>query len=37
MELVVSEAPCGSYCPVVKDISLDDEALYEAVQQIEHE
>ena len=37
MELVALEGPSGSYCPVVEDMSLDDEGLYEAVAQIEQE
>ena len=40
MELIAAEATAkgdGRYCPVVEDISLDDEALYEAVTQIENE
>ena len=34
MDLVAAEEP--RYCPVAEDISLDDETLYEAVEQIEH-
>ena len=38
-ELIDGERPgSGSwYCPLVEDISLDDDTLYEAVEQIEHE
>ena len=38
MDLVATEG-CSShrYCPVIEDISLDDDTLYEAVEQIEHE
>ena len=34
-ELIDREGP--QYCPVVEDILLDDDTLYEAVEQIEHE
>ena len=38
MELLVAEGPLSAkYLPVVEDISLDDDTLYEAVEQIEHE
>ena len=38
MDLVSAEG-CSShqYCPVIEDISLDDDTLYEAVEQIEYE
>ena len=37
-ELIDGERPRpGSYCPLVEDISLDDDTLYEAVEQIEQE
>ena len=36
MELLEGERP-SRYTPVVEDISLDDETLYEAVEQIEQE
>ena len=29
--------PGSWYCPLVEDISLNDDTLYEAVEQIEHE
>ena len=35
MDLVATEEP--RYCPVVEDISLHDETLHEAVEQIENE
>ena len=34
-ELIDGEGP--RYCPVVEDISLDDDTLYDTVEQIEHE
>ena len=34
---LVSAKEEGRYCPEVEDISLDDETLYEAVEQIEFE
>ena len=38
MELLAAEGPLsGKYLPVVEDISLDEDTLYEAVEQIEHE
>ena len=38
MELIEAEGSLsGKYSPVVEDILLDDETLYEAVEQIEHE
>ena len=38
MELLAAERPfSGKYSPMVEDISLDDDTLYEAVEQIEQE
>ena len=36
IELVKGGVSNPRYCPVVEDISLDDDMPYEAVEQIEH-
>ena len=37
IELLKTEGATDRYCPLVKDISLDDQTLYEAVEPIKHE
>ena len=37
MELLKAEGAKDRYCPLVEDISVDDQTLYKAVEQIEYE